>query len=256
MFPLMVPMFPMVPNLYKLQNDYPEPPTIYALLNSYVNYGKPEEEKKPIKDLAKYGRSMFFYTDYPLSTHVSREDFEVMILNHFLMRRIGFDTVHAFSIRLINKLCEIMPEYNKMFDALNGWSLFTDGETVTKTSTTQTADSNTGTASSDKTTSSSTNTTADNRYSDTPQNNLTDVKNGSYVSEYTYNTGQATDQGSEHTSSSNHDSSEGNSTTNETITRSPSDKIRIYEEFTKNKSHIYSMIFEELESLFYQNVLI
>ena len=244
----MIPMFPWIPNLYKLQNDYPEPPTIYSLLNSYVNYGKPKEEEKPIKDLAKYGRSIFFYSDYPLSTHISKEDFEIMVLNHFLMRRIGFDTVTAFSIRLINKLCEIMPEYNKMFDALAGWDLFNDGETITRSSVTDSEDS-----SSDSTTSSSTtNTVNDNRYSDTPQNDLTNVQDGTYVTEYTYNQGQGTDQ----STSSRTGRNEGNSTTNETIHRSPSDKIKIYDEFIQNRNHIYSMIFEELESLFYQNVLI
>ena len=241
-------MIPWIPNLYKLQNDYPEPPTIYSLLNSYVNYGKSEEEKKPIKDLAKYGRSMFFYTDYPLSTHVSKEDFEVMILNHFLMRRIGFDTVNAFSIRLINKLCEIMPNYNKMFDAISGWNIFNDGETVTRVSVTDTEDSNVDL----NTTTSETDTTTDNRYSDTPQNDLANVRDGKYITEYTYNTGHGEDQ----TSNTRTGSSEGNSTTNETITRSPADKIKIYDEFIKNRNHIYSMIFEELESLFYQNVII
>lgn len=241
-------MIPWIPNLYKLQNDYPEPPTIYALLNSYVNYGKTDEEKKSIKDLAKYGRSMFFYTDYPLTSNISKEDFEVMILNHFLMRRIGFDTVNAFSIRLINKLCEIMPTYNKMFDALHGWSLFNDGETVTRSSTTETTDSSVDMTSSD----SETTTTNDNRYSNTPQNDIQNVKDGKYTSEYSYNTATGNDE----SSSTKTGSSEGNSTTSETITRSPSDKIKTYDEFIKNRNHIYSMIFEELESLFYQNVII
>lgn len=248
MFPLMYPMIPWIPNLYKLQNDYPEPPTIYSLLNSYVNYGKSDEEKKSIKELAKYGRSMFFYDNYPLTSNISKEDFEVMILNHFLMRRIGFDTVTAFSIRLVNKLCEIMPTYNKMFDALNGWNLFNDGETITRISTTDTTDSTVDMTSTDSTTS----TTNDNRYSDTPQNDIQNVKDGQYVTDYTYNTAEGTDE----SSSTKTGSSEGNSSTNETITRSPSDKIKIYDEFIKNKNHIYSLIFEDLESLFYQNVLI
>ena len=91
MFPLM--FSPMVPNLYKLGNDYNIPPTIYALLNSYVNFSKEEPEK--IKDLAKIGRTMFFDFDYPLSNKITKEQFETMILNHFLMRRIGYETVTA-----------------------------------------------------------------------------------------------------------------------------------------------------------------
>lgn len=248
MFPLMIPMWPMIPNLNKLRNDYPEPPTIYSLLNSYVNYGKTAEEQKPIKELAQYGRGMFFYDDYPLSEHVNKEDFEIMILNHFLMRRIGFDTVTAFSIRLINKLCEIMPVYNKMFDALSGWDLFNSGEIVTRETSTETSDTSTGSSEVN----SSTDSTNDNRYSNTPQNHISDVKNGEYVSEYTFNTAHGEDQ----SSTSRTDLNSGNSSTNETITRTPSDKIKIFEEFKQNREHIYSMIFEELEPLFYQNVLI
>ena len=40
-FPVMFPILP---------NDHPEPPTLYSLLNSIVNYG--EEEQTKIKDLA------------------------------------------------------------------------------------------------------------------------------------------------------------------------------------------------------------
>ena len=42
--------------------DYNIPPTLYALLNSIVNFG--EEEKTKIKDLAKVGRSTIFDFDY------------------------------------------------------------------------------------------------------------------------------------------------------------------------------------------------
>lgn len=235
---------PMIPNLYKLAHDYPEPPTVYALLNSYVNYGKPDEEKKKISELAKYGRGMFFEDTYPLTDLISREDFEVQILNHFLMRRIGFETVTAFKIQLNVKLVSIMPVYNKMFEAMNGWELFQDGEIVTRTNaTTKSGTSNDSSQSSSQSTS-----TTDNRYSNTPQNRLTEVQNGEYVSEYTYNqnsssvTGSTTETGS--TSSTDN--------TNETITRTPRDKLKTYNEFVMQRTHIFDMIFNELDSLFYQ----
>lgn len=240
----MMPLMPMIPNLFKLQNDYPEPPAVYALLNSYVNFGKPEDQKIKIADLAKTGRSMFFDFDYPLTDLMTKEDFESMILNHFMMARIGFETVTAFKLQLSVKINSIMPVYNKMFEAINGWDLFNSGETITKQSITATEDSSedhiTGTGSSS--------TTTDNRYSNTPQNQLSDVQSGKYVSEYTYNTIQGSDQ----TSSTKTGSSEGNSNTNETITRTPADKIRIYNEFKMQKAHIFDMIFTELECLFYQ----
>lgn len=71
---------PRIPNINE------NPPTLYAILNSIVNYGK--EEKTKIEDLAKESRTQVFTFNYPLSEKVNKEDFETLILNRFLMRRI------------------------------------------------------------------------------------------------------------------------------------------------------------------------
>ena len=205
--------------------DYNLPPTLYRLLNSLVNYD--EEEQTKIKDLAAAGREEIFDFDYPLSENVDKEDFEVLILNHFLMRRIGYDTLNAFKIALNVKLNEIMPIYNKMFDMLDGWDIFNDGETVTES----------GTNSLNNITSSS--NISDRRYSDTPQQQLTNVQNGTYITDYNYDT----DTGSVSSSSAGSDA--------RTITRTPSDKMKLYKEFIENKKSIYTMIFEDLDVLFY-----
>ena len=213
--------------------DYNLPPTLYRLLNSIVNFDADEQTK--IKDLASEGREEIFDFTYPLSTHVVKADFETMILNHFLMRRIGYDTLNAFKIALNVKLNEIMPIYNKMFDMLDGWDLFDDGESITRTLT------DSGNNSLSNTTTSQ--NTSDRRYSDTPQNQLTNVQNGSYVTDYNYDT----DAGSVSSQSTGTDSR----STTEMITRTPSDKIKIYKEFIENKKSIMTMIFDDLEPLFY-----
>lgn len=230
----MIPIYPMIPNLMKLANDYDEPPTVYALLNSYVNFGK--EVPVKISDLAKTGRGIFFDFDYPLASGISKEDFETMILNHFLMRRIGYETVTAFKIALNVKLNEIMPLYNKLFESIENWNLFNDGETISRTAIDN--------GSSSSTNNTTTNTTSDRRYSSTPQNQIQDVKDGKYVSEYNYDT----DNGS----SNNTSNMLNNNTTNETINRSPADKMMLYSEFLKNRQNIYTMIFKDLDPLFYQ----
>jgi len=150
-----------------------------------------------------------------------------MILNHFLMRRIGYDTLNAFKIALDVKMNEIMPMYNKMFDMLDGWDLFNDGETVLES----------GTNSLNNITTSS--NTSDRRYSDTPQQQLSNVQDGKYITDYNY------DQDSGNVSSS----TAGNDS--RTITRTPSDKMKVYKEFIENKKSIMTMIFEDLEPLFY-----
>ena len=213
--------------------DYNLPPTLYRILNSLVNYDAEEQTK--IKNLAAAGREDIFDFEYPLSTNVDKEDFEVMILNHFLMRRIGYDTVNAFKIALNVKLNEIMPMYNKMFDMLENWNVFNDGERVTRTVT------DAGTNSLNNTTTSQ--NTSDRRYSDTPQNQLANVRDGKYITDYNYDT----DNGSVSSLSSGTDSRN----TSETIIRTPSDKMKLYKEFIENKKSIMTMIFEDLEPLFY-----
>jgi len=213
--------------------DYNLPPTLYRLLNSIVNFDA--EETTKIKNLASAGREDIFDFDYPLSTHVDKEDFEVMILNHFLMRRIGYDTLNAFKIALNVKMNEIMPMYNKMFDMLDGWNIFNDGEITSRTVT------DSGTNSLNNITTSQ--NTSDRRYSDTPQNQLQNVRDGKYITDYNYDTAN----GSVSSSSAGTDSR----STLESITRTPSDKMKLYREFIENKKSIMTMIFEDLDVLFY-----
>lgn len=204
--------------------DYDLPPTIYSILKSFVYY---DDEQPKIKDLAASGRSIIFDFDYPLTENIEKEDFEVMILNHFIMRRIGYDTLTGFKIALNVKLNEIMPIYNKLFDALDGWNLFNDGERVTESGLNSLSNQTTSV------------NTSDRRYSDTPQDNLQNVQDGKYITDYNYDT----DNGSVTSTSSGTDSRQ--------ITRTPNNKIGIYKEFIENKKSIYTMIFEDLEPLFY-----
>lgn len=205
--------------------DYNLPPTLYRLLNSIVNFDAEEQTK--IKNLAAAGREDIFDFEYPLSTHVQKQDFEVMILNHFLMRRIGYDTLNAFKIALDVKMNEIMPMYNKMFDMLDGWDIFNDGERVVESGT------------NSLTNETSSENISDRRYSDTPQQQLQNVRDGKYITDYNYDT----DNGSVKSESSGSDS--------RTINRTPSDKMKLYKEFIENKKSIMTMIFEDLDELFY-----
>lgn len=220
-----------------------KPITLLSYMDSIVNYGKPEDEKKKNRELAKYSRETIFDFDYPLSNKVNREYFECQILNHYIMRRIGFETPTAFEIALENKLNEIMPDYNKLFDMLDGWDVFNDGENVTRTQTTTNTLSNTGT----NTTNSTTNNTSDRRYSKTPQNQLQDVRDGKYITDYNYDT----TNGTNNITSNDTTNSNGSGTINETITRTPAEKMRLYNEYKTNLTHIMTLIYKDLDVLFY-----
>lgn len=206
----------------------PKPPTIYAILNSIANYGKLEYTK--IRDLSKVTHDKIFDFDYTLSSKVDKNQFEIDILNHYMERRIGFDTVTSFQLHLENKLHEILPYYNIMFDSLSDYSLFNDGEKIVRDLVSDTESSMTG------------NNTADLRYSKYPQNQLTDISNGNYVTDQNYNTNNSISN------------SDMNNTLNEVITRSPTDKMKLYESYIKTKNSIMSKIYQDLDSLFYQVV--
>ena len=234
-------LFPVIPN------NCEKPPTLYALLNSIVNFDK--EEKTKIKDLAKEGRETIFDFDYPLSDKVDKEEFEILILNKFMMRRIGFDTLTAFKLQLNVKLNEIMPIYNKMFDALADWNIF-DGETITRNRTLDFESNSTNNVNINGNTSGT--NTSDRRNSELPQNEIQNIKDGRYMTNYEYDT-DTTDMNNTSTSNSTMNNVDG--TTEQEITqKSVGDRIKIYKEFLDTKNNIYSMIFSELDELFYQLV--
>ena len=237
------------PNLPTLNQ---KPPTIYALLESIVNFGK--DDKTKIKNLASVGRTTFFDFDYPLTKNITKEQFETMILNRFLMRRIGFDTLTSFKIQLNVKLNSIMPLYNKMFDALENWNIFNDGERETKQGTDNRTTSNTSNNSLTNNSNTQNTSTSDRRKSELPQDQLQNLRDGTYVGEYNYDTDNSNSQDSSTTQGSSTSNGTDNNSYNETITRTPADKISIMKEMQENINSIYEMIFKDLECLFYQLV--
>jgi hypothetical protein len=192
-------------------NQNMKPIRLYRLLQSICNFDT--DEIVSTYNLAKVGRIKIFDFDYPLTDKIDKEQFEVNILNHFMNRRIGFETPTAFKISLNAKLNEIMPSYNKLFDMLDGWDLIKDGEEITKTTTRdydEKADyekkntgtdtmANTGTNTINNTgtnimsnTGTDTNVetgkiTDDNRSSDMPQSDIGNVQDADYLTRYTLN---------------------------------------------------------------------
>lgn len=203
----------------------PKPPTLYAIMNSIANYGK--EDKTKIRNLAKATHEKIFDFDYPLSSKVDKEDFECQILNHFIMRRIGQETFTAFQLFLENKLNEILPYYNIMFDSLVDYNLFNDGEVITRNR----LDNGTSTLSSENNVKS--------RFSEYPLGQLNDIENGDYVTNQTTNNGTMSNSGTT------------SNTVSETETRSNLDKMDLLLKYRESKNSIMTMIYKELDILFY-----
>lgn len=211
-----------------------KPPTLYSLLNAINgNEGR-------IKDLPRLTHSIVFDFNYPLSSKINKADFEEQILKHFIMRRIGYETFTAWQMSLDAKLNEIMPKYNIMFNALTGYDLFNDGEIVTHTATTNVN------GTTNQTGNSTGNNVSDQRYSNTPQNHLEDVRNGEYVTEYNYNTDTASNNSTLNTTNTD------NTVFNETTTRTPLEKMNLYREYIETVESIMTLIYNDLDELFYQ----
>lgn len=228
----------MTKNIYKLPPTYPmnsicadflmnpKPPTLYAIMNSIANYDKEEQTK--IRNLAKATREKIFDFDYELSSKIDKEKFECDILNHYITRRIGYDTVTAFQIYLENKLHEILPYYNVLFDSLVDYNLFNSGEVISR----ETKDN--------RVINQSGNSSGETRFSEYPLDELNDISDGKYVSTQTTNNSNVLNNTND------------NNITNEEIKRTPIDKMSLYKSYLEtNKAKIMTMIYKDLDELFY-----
>ena len=220
------------------------PPTLYSIMQSLVNYDSDEPSK--IKDMWQKAREYIFNFDYVLTNNVSRETFEHNILNHYLMRRINYDTVTLFQIMLENKLSEILPKYNMLWDSLNGWDIFKSG-TTTREYTDNTTTSNTGNNTGENT--GTTNTVNNTGYSDTPQSNIDDINSNEYLTEYTHNVVDNTITNNTSTTTSN--SGKSNKTINEVVTRTADNELDLLIKFQTEYNNIWTMLYADLDCLFY-----
>lgn len=231
---------PIFPNrdFYDALDIYDDPPTLYSIMNSIVNFGR--ENPVKIKDLPENARSTIFDFNYPsVGYNFNKADFEVMFLTHYMKRRINYNTVTDFQLHLKVKLNDIMPRYLKMFKALDEIDFKGTKETHERVL------SDSKTSSSSGTTNSTDSTTGDNRYSNTPQNDVTDIQQGRYLSEYTYTQNTGTGSTTSNVSASD------TGRTEEDITITRGDEIEEYSKFLEAQTNIYTMIFKECDSLFY-----
>lgn len=175
--------------------------------------------------------SIFNFT-FPIFDEDYLNPLETKILMHYYTREIGLETVGLWKLKLQTKLNEIMPYYNQLylsaqmqFDPFSDVDLTTtrsnenntsenQGENANATSEQNTTASGsssqttTGNESSSSTSTNDSNNTTKDAYSDTPQGQITNVDNYTYLTNYR----NKTDSGSDSAASS----STGESTTNST----------------------------------------
>ena len=153
-----------------------------------------------------------FNFSFPIFSEDYRKTLEHHILQHFYTREIAFQTVGRWKLGLQQKLNDIMPYYNKLYesqeldvDPFNNIDVTetseSSGNTTSKNNTTRngtsvtngssetndTADGTSGTETNGTTTTNNSQDTTANRtdaFSDTPQGTLSNVDNLTYLTNY------------------------------------------------------------------------
>lgn len=236
----------MIYPIFQQGNDLP--PTLYSILNSIVNFNS--EEKVKISDLYIKGRVVIFDFDYDLSKNVSRETFEKNILNHYLMRRINFETVTLFKIMLENKLNEILPKYNVLFDKLNEFDIFkANVHTRDYSESRNETNTNTTELTSNLTVKSDSNN--ETGFSDTPQSNIEDIKNNKYLTEFTNNNNTSNSVNSGTTTNKGNGTNTSGIEISETVTNSVDNEVDVLIRFQSDFNNVMTMIYKDLDCLFY-----
>ena len=143
-----------------------------------------------------------FNFTFPIFDEAYRIVLERKILYHYYTREIGLETYGLWKLKLLTKLNEIMPFYNKLYQSeLLEFNPFYDvnltrtsnrefnGDTTSNGETNLTDNAETTTVPNLTTTNTTTNT---NRFSDTPQGSLSNIENNTYLTSATIDNGSST----------------------------------------------------------------
>ena len=250
-----------------------------------------------IKDVIAKAIPKIFDFDFPIFDESYRNVLETKILKHYYTREIGLETYGLWKLKLDTKLNEIMPFYNQLYKSAllefnplyevdysktgNRDSSGTRDNTENNSESydesidyNESHDEST-TNSNDGTLTKGTTTTTTNYYSDTPQGAISNVIDGTYLTNATYNvvgnTGSdsTTNNGSVDSDSSSESKNEkdgsrkGSKTSNSNLTDTESylESVRgkmssksysaLLMEYRESFINIDMMLIEELSDLFF-----
>lgn len=167
-------------------------------LNSSVGYTQ-------VLDVVEKARVKIFDFLYPIFNEGYRQTIETKILLHFYTREIGMETYGLWKLRLMAKMNEIMPFYNKMyemescdFNPLNDVDYTSEltgslnrSQDTTDTRVSKDVYERSLIQGGSQTTESEGDSNTVNKYSATPQGGLEGLMSDEYLTDATVNTGEA-----------------------------------------------------------------
>lgn len=197
----------------------------------------------------------FKMTDYPIFDENYRNVLNQKILNHYYENEIGFETAPLFRFYLNNKLNEIMPYYNilyeKQLQLLN--NIDKNVNLVEDFKGNNTNNSNTNTESESISNSNGTSKNK-NLFQDTPQGDLnnTELENQTWATNYTMNNTENENEINDNSSSSGTTNSNGTNNYLKSIIGNNGGRynLDILADLQKNLMNIDLLIITELYDLF------
>lgn len=181
----------------------------------------------------------FGLTSYPIWNESYRSILNEKILNHYYEDEIGFETANLFKFYLNNKLNEIMPYYNSLYEAqeetltnlLGNIDLYEEANRLNN---------------NDVNTTSNSNSNSKNLFQDTPQGkiNFAELENQTWATNYTNNKNDINDSSNSH--------GENTENYNRHVWGNDGKKynIDLLKEARNNLLNIDMMIINELQDLF------
>lgn len=254
----------------------------YSGLTASVGYSQ-------IEKVIEKSKEKIFDFDFPIFDESYRSVIETKILKHFYTREIGLETVGLWKLKLNVKMNEIMPYYNQMYkSALLEFNPLYDVDVTRKHEGANTGDKNSvetngetsgvselysdnenteksskGTNNGSVSNTSENNTNHLDKYSDTPQGSVSDLTNGTYLTnarEITDNESSKTDSKSSNDSQLNENevrknNRESKRTVNRNLTGEKKESLKNTEQYLetvrgKQGTESYSKLLQEYRETF------
>lgn len=170
---------------------------------------------------------------FPVFDEAYRKPLEMKILRHYYTREICEETVGLWKLRLEAKMQEIMPYYNRVYEAeFVKYDISRDVD-VTTTHERETKGTNRNNNIGHST----------DKYSDTPQGSISDLESGRYLTNASINDNTNNNQGS-------YNDTENYVT--HVLGKVPGkDMARVAKEFRESIANVDMMIIDELSDLFF-----
>ena len=218
-----------------------------------------------VNDIINGAIGKVFDFSFPIFDEEYRGVLERKILKHFYTREICEETVGLWKLRLDTRLNEIMPYYNKLYESelLEFNPLYThnltrkhDGrsnnesnETVNSTNHSVSNGNGSGTNNGKST----------DKYSETPQGALTNVENGTYLTDARIIEDESSSSSNTHNESDGRGTvtSNGNANTTENYLETVvgyegNNASKLLQDYRDTFLNIDMLIIDELEDLFFQ----